>query len=69
MSLSTVSAWDDEYARLARMASQLRTTGLSASRHPNVDGLRMDLERLDGALVGWNPRQQNGGKPNSSNSL
>ena len=48
-SSAAVAEWDNEYARLARVASQLRTQGLSS---PGVDPqqLQQHLSRLDASL-------------------
>eukprot|EP00934_Nitzschia_sp_Nitz4_P005499 Nitzschia sp. Nitz4//scaffold37_size175936//89182//89739//NITZ4_002049-RA/size175936-processed-gene-0.224-mRNA-1//-1//CDS//3329549797//5489//frame0 len=46
--MSTVNEWDNEYARLARIASQLRSSGTS----PSADArqLSVHLQRLDEQL-------------------
>ena len=45
----SVSEWDNEYARLARVASQIRTTGFR-SNSMDVQGLKAGLQHLDTAL-------------------
>lgn len=47
--MSGVSDWDNEYARLARTASQLRTTGL-VPQSSDVRALQQGLQRLDHSL-------------------
>jgi len=47
--MSTVAEWDNEYARLARVASQLRTQGLSSSS-ADPQQLSQHLSRLDSQL-------------------
>lgn len=47
--MSAINDWDNEYARLARAASQLRTTGLATLPH-DVQQLRQGLQRLDREL-------------------
>lgn len=47
--MSTVSDWDNEYARMARAASQLRTAGLSTSTG-DVQALQTGLQRLERSL-------------------
>jgi hypothetical protein len=46
--MSSVSHWDNEYARVARASSQLRTQGLSSSTNPQQ--LQQNLARLDNSL-------------------
>jgi hypothetical protein len=54
--IASVADWDNEYARLARVASQLRTTGLTTSNntaqnnYDTVTSLQLGLSRLDAAL-------------------
>jgi hypothetical protein len=48
--MSSASVWDDEYARLARAASQLRTQGLTWS-HDQQRQLNVGLSRLDNSLT------------------
>lgn len=48
MSSSSVNEWDNEYARLARIASQLRTQGVSVAADPQH--LALHLNRLDAQL-------------------
>ena len=52
--MSTVTDWDDEYARLARAASQLRASGSTATAGPGRDhqivSIRAGLERLHSRL-------------------
>jgi len=45
----SVSEWDNEYARWARVASQIRTTGFR-SNSTDVQGLQAGLQHLDTAL-------------------
>jgi hypothetical protein len=45
----SVSDWDNEYARLARAASQLRTTGI-VSQPSDRNALTVGLQRLDQSL-------------------
>jgi len=52
--MSSVAQWDDDYARLARAASQLRTTGSTmqknlpmGSRNNQIDSIKAGLERLN----------------------
>lgn len=45
----SVAEWDNEYARLARAASQMRTTGILTGSS-DVRSLQQGLQRLDGAL-------------------
>lgn len=45
---SSVNEWDNEYARLARIASQLRTQGVSVAADPQQ--LALHLNRLDSQL-------------------
>ena len=47
--MSSVSAWDNEYARLARSASQLRTTGIHVAS-ADVRSLQAGLQSLEGDL-------------------
>ena len=47
-SSSAVNEWDNEYARLARIASQLRTQGVSVAADPQQ--LALHLNRLDAQL-------------------
>ena len=52
--MSSASVWDDEYARLARVASQLRTQGLNLSSNSHGDQrrqLQVGLSRLDASLT------------------
>ncbi len=46
--MSSVNEWDNEYARLARIASQLRTQGASVTADPQQ--LVRHLQRLDSQL-------------------
>jgi hypothetical protein len=48
--MSSASVWDDEYARLARAASQLRTQGLTSSSDQQRQ-LHVGLSRLDASLT------------------
>jgi len=54
--MSTISEWDDEYARVCRAASQLRTTNYSkrrtstVSREQQVNSIQSGLSRLHGKL-------------------
>jgi hypothetical protein len=48
--MASVNEWDNEYARLARVASQLRTQGLSSGADPQQ--LQQHLTRLDAQLNG-----------------
>jgi hypothetical protein len=55
--IASVADWDNEYARLARVASQLRTTGLrnnnnsaNNNNYDTVASLQLGLSRLDAAL-------------------
>jgi hypothetical protein len=48
--MSSASIWDDEYARLARAASQLRTQGLTKSQDQQRQ-LQLGLSRLDASLT------------------
>ena len=48
--MSSVAEWDNEYARLARVASQLRTQGLSSGADPQQ--LSQHLARLESQLNG-----------------
>ena len=48
--MSSASIWDDEYARLARAASQLRTQGLTSSQDQRRQ-LQLGLSRLDASLT------------------
>lgn len=50
MSTSTAE-WDNEYARLARVSSQLRTQGLNSSAGVDARQLQQHLSRLDAALL------------------
>ena len=45
----SISEWDNEYARLARAASQMRTSGI-LTNSGDVRSLQQGLQRLDGAL-------------------
>jgi hypothetical protein len=45
----SVSEWDNEYARLARVASQMRTTGI-LTQASDVRSLQLGLQRLEAAL-------------------
>jgi hypothetical protein len=45
----SIADWDNEYARLARAASQMRTTGILTGSG-DVRSLQQGLQRLDGAL-------------------
>jgi hypothetical protein len=47
--MTAISDWDNEYARLARAASQLRTAGLSSSS-TNVASVQQGLQRLAASL-------------------
>lgn len=46
----SVSEWDNEYARLARVASQLRTTGILTPAE-TARSLQLGLQRLESALT------------------
>ena len=53
--MSTLSSWDDEYARLARAVSQLRTAGgttatMAGGRDHQASSIRSGLDRLHGEL-------------------
>ena len=55
--MSSVAQWDDDYARLARAASQLRTTGGTiqknlpmGSRNNQIDSIKAGLDRLNTRL-------------------
>lgn len=53
--MSTLSSWDDEYARLARAVSQLRTAGgttatMAGGRDHQASSIRSGLDRLNGEL-------------------
>lgn len=53
--MSTLSSWDDEYARLARAVSQLRTSGgttatMAGGRDHQASSIRAGLDRLSGEL-------------------
>ena len=48
--MSSVSSWDDEYARVARSASQLRTEGIPSPSGAAVQ-LQNNLTRLDQSLT------------------
>ena len=53
--MSTLATWDDEYARLARASSQLRTSGgttaaLSGGRDHQISSIRGGLDRLTAEL-------------------
>ena len=53
--MSTLASWDDEYARLARAVSQLRTSGgttatMAGGRDHQASSIRAGLERLGGEL-------------------
>ena len=53
--MSTLSSWDDEYARLARAVSQLRTSGgttatMAGGRDHQASSIRAGLDRLGGEL-------------------
>jgi len=45
----SVAEWDNEYARLARAASQMRTTGILTGT-ADVQALQQGLQRMDAAL-------------------
>lgn len=49
----SISDWDNEYARLARAASQMRTSGL-VSRSGDVQSLQQGLQRLERQLSEYN---------------
>ena len=49
MPMTSVAEWDNEYARLARVSSQMRTQGLSSGTDPQQ--LNQHLSRLDAALI------------------
>ena len=54
--MSTVSQWDDDYARLARASSQLRTTNTNmnlpmGSRNNQIDSIKSGLDRLQTRLT------------------
>ena len=53
--MSTLASWDDEYARLARAVSQLRTSGgttatMAGGRDHQASSIRAGLDRLGGEL-------------------
>jgi hypothetical protein len=48
--MSSVSHWDNEYARVARASSQLRTQGLPSSGTTDPELLQQNLARLDNSL-------------------
>lgn len=48
--MAGVNQWDNEYARLARAASQLRTQGLVVSGGDQQRSLQQGLSRLDNSL-------------------
>jgi len=47
--IMSIAEWDNEYARLARAASQMRTTGL-VTQQGDVQALLQGLQRLEQAL-------------------
>ena len=47
---TAISDWDNEYARLARAASQMRTQGMNTGA-ADAANLQQGLQRLDQALV------------------
>jgi hypothetical protein len=49
----SITDWDNEYARLARAASQMRTSGL-VSRSGDVQSLQQGLQRLEQQLSEYN---------------
>jgi hypothetical protein len=49
--MASVSEWDNEYARLARVSSQMRTQGLNTSGSADPQQLQNNLSRLDAALI------------------
>jgi hypothetical protein len=49
--MTSVAEWDNEYARVARVASQLRTQGLNTSAGADPQQLQQHLARLDAALT------------------
>eukprot|EP00980_Cylindrotheca_fusiformis_P029300 scaffold22967_cov201-Cylindrotheca_fusiformis.AAC.2 len=51
MAMSSVAEWDNEYARLARVSSQMRTQGLNTSGSADPNQLAQHLSRLDAALI------------------
>ncbi|CAJ1947397.1 unnamed protein product [Cylindrotheca closterium] len=51
MPMASVAEWDNEYARLARVSSQMRTQGLQSSGSADPQQLNQHLSRLDAALI------------------
>lgn len=49
----SISDWDNEYARLARAASQMRTSGI-VSRSGDAQSLQQGLQRLEQQLSEYN---------------
>jgi hypothetical protein len=49
--MASVAEWDNEYARLARVSSQMRTQGLNTSGSADPQQLQQHLSRLDAALI------------------
>eukprot|EP00526_Cylindrotheca_closterium_P023502 CAMPEP_0113644434 /NCGR_PEP_ID=MMETSP0017_2-20120614/23389_1 /TAXON_ID=2856 /ORGANISM="Cylindrotheca closterium" /LENGTH=165 /DNA_ID=CAMNT_0000556051 /DNA_START=55 /DNA_END=549 /DNA_ORIENTATION=- /assembly_acc=CAM_ASM_000147 len=49
MPMASVAEWDNEYARLARVSSQMRTQGMSSGSDPQQ--LNQHLSRLDAGLM------------------
>jgi outer membrane murein-binding lipoprotein Lpp len=49
----SIAQWDNEYARLARSASQMRTTGILKSA-ADVRSLTVGLQQLESELSRWN---------------
>lgn len=49
----SIADWDNEYARLARAASQMRTSGL-VSRSGDAQSLQQGLQRLEDQLSQYN---------------
>lgn len=47
--MASVAEWDNEYARLARVSSQMRTQGISSGSDPQQ--LNQHLSRLDASLM------------------
>jgi hypothetical protein len=48
--MAAIAEWDNDYARLARAASQLRTTGLAAAGAQQAAALNQGLARLEASL-------------------
>lgn len=49
--MTSVAEWDNEYARLARVSSQMRTQGLNTSGSADPHQMQQHLSRLDAALI------------------